>query len=172
MEVFIYPLLLLFYFLQVLHSSLSDKFPAISRTLLSILIDVSNAVVWMVSTHLLMSSLLHLLRIFLTIVGWWAFTRVLSDRKSSQVSRTRLSILIYGSNAVLFGWSWLVLRYLSLYYTLASFSHYRWLMGFHWSLSNKPLSLQDSSQYSGSSQQYYSFNGLNTYSNFQLLQSL
>ena len=41
---------------MVFHCSLSDsKSPQVSRTLLSILADLNNATVWMVSTHLLIS---------------------------------------------------------------------------------------------------------------------
>ena len=45
-------LLLLFYYLRVFHISVSDnKFPQVSRTLLSILVELNNAVVWIVSTY-------------------------------------------------------------------------------------------------------------------------
>ena len=40
--------------MRIFHWSLSDnKSPQVSRTLLNILADVNNAVVWMVSIHLL-----------------------------------------------------------------------------------------------------------------------
>ena len=44
------------YFLWVFHWSLNDKMsPQVSRTLLSILADLNNAVVWTVSTHPIIS---------------------------------------------------------------------------------------------------------------------
>ena len=56
------PILLLFspweffsHQLMVFHWNLSDKSPQVSRTLLSIMADLNNAVIWMVSTRLLIS---------------------------------------------------------------------------------------------------------------------
>ena len=54
---------------------------------------------------------------------------------------------------------------------LVRFSHQLCLMVFQWSLRNKVSSgLQDSSQYSGRSQQCCSMNGLDSFSDFQLFQ--
>ena len=97
---------------MVSHWSLSDsKFPQVSRTLLSILTDLNNAVVWTVSLALWFLSLTVLLPSLwdcsvCTNYNWYhrhlllyyskqvfhASVRSLSDSKSPQASRTLLSI--------------------------------------------------------------------------------
>ena len=97
-----------------------SKPPQVSRTLLSILLDLNNVVVWMVSTRPLISKssnpfnnplvtvpkapitigiitlnlLFYSLEFFTLMVFHWS----LSDSKSLQVSRTRLRILANLSN--------------------------------------------------------------------------
>ena len=84
---------------MVYHWSQSDsKFPQVSRTLLSIQVNLNNAEVWMVLFYnhyyyLLIRVFLHQ---FYLIVFHWS----LSDSKSPQVSRTLLSILAIHNNAV------------------------------------------------------------------------
>ena len=78
---------------MIFHWSLSDsKFPQVSRTLLSILADVNNAVVWTVSSHPVISKSSSRK---LVVFPW-----SLNDSKSAQVSRTLLSILANLNNAV------------------------------------------------------------------------
>ena len=95
---------------MVFHWSLSDsKSPQVSRTLLSILADLNNAVVWIVSTwpptskssSLFNNTLITvpkapiLLTSFSHSIPW-----SLNDSKSPQVSRTLLSTLVELNNTV------------------------------------------------------------------------
>ena len=113
---------------MVFHWSLSEsKSPQVSRTLLSILSDLNNIVVWIVSTHPLISKsfipctnplvtllstpitigisitvviIIYSLRVFLHQFSLMAFHWSLSDSKYPQVSRTLLSILAAFNYAV------------------------------------------------------------------------
>ena len=97
---------------MVFHWSLSDsKFPQIYRTFLSILVDLNNAQVRMVSTHPLIfkSSKVSTHPILISLfTPWEFFTTVLADglslefewQESHQVPRTFLSILAFLNNVV------------------------------------------------------------------------
>ena len=94
---------------MVLHWSLSDsKSPQVSRTRLSILAVLSNGVIWIVSTSPPTSKssrplllLFYSFKFFSHQCSLMVFHWSLSDCKSPQVSRTRLSILADLSNAVI-----------------------------------------------------------------------
>ena len=78
---------------MIFHWSLSDsKFPQVSRTLLSILAVLSNVVIWIISTRIII--------IIIIIYSFRVFHWSLSDSKCPQVSRPRLSILVVLNNAV------------------------------------------------------------------------
>ena len=82
---------------MVFHWSLSDsKSPQVSRTLLSILAVLSNAVIWIVSTRLPTSQSSRPFNNPLVIVP----KAPIPIRKSPQVSRTLLSILAVLNNVV------------------------------------------------------------------------
>ena len=86
---------------MVFHWSLRDsKSPQISRTLLSIRAVLNNAVVWMVSTRPPTSNLLLLLFLLLNQHYLMVFHWSLTDRKSSQIFGTLLSISTDLNNAV------------------------------------------------------------------------
>ena len=105
-----------------------SKSPLVSTTILNVLVDLNNAVVWMVSTRPLISNslssctnylvtvpsapitigiidtvliiIIHSFRVFHISVSWWFFTGVWVYSKSPQVSRNHLRILAVLSNAV------------------------------------------------------------------------
>ena len=68
--------------LMVFHWSLSDsKFPQVSRTILSILAVLNNAVIWMVSTRpstsqIIIIIIIYPFRVFHISVSWWFFAGV------------------------------------------------------------------------------------------------
>ena len=91
------------------------KSPQVSRTLLSILVDLNNVVVWMASTCPLISKSSSIIFIIIHLAS---FSTCVSSRLVKDYQKT-----LEGKIIIM-----IILR--------VSFSHHRLLMVFHWSLSN------------------------------------
>ena len=151
------------------HWSLSDSnSPLISRTLLSILANLINAIVSMVYTRLLYYY--YYWRVFHTSSNWWVSTGV-------WVTVTLLwspgLFLVFWpiSSMLLFRWSTLVFFIIIIigeFFTPALTD----VLSLEFEWQQVSSSLQESSQYSGDSQQCWNLDGLNSPSYFQLLQFL
>ena len=166
------------HWLMVFHWSLSDsKSPQVSRTLLSILTDSNNAILWMVLIHPPNSNSFNSLSWFLEIVLSMpitlgiTITLMFQSFLSSLASSKYLSLFLL--SFIFFTlWSTGMAKSTIYYYYYSSrvfhISMSWWFFSGVWVTA----SLLDSSQYSGRPQQCCRLDSLYPSANFQVLQAL
>ena len=164
---------------------LSDsKSPQVSGTFLSILADLNNAVVWIVPTRPLISkwtrpctnSLVTILSSPITIGNtvtfiFHCFFSSLARSRYLSLFSLSFSFYLWSAGTVKFAIPQVLLLFFfcfEIFFTQAQAGGFS--LGFEWQQVSS--SLQDSSQYSGQSQQCCSSDSLQPSSYFQILQSL